>query len=242
MKGKEVSLRAFKEHWANPYYGETNNPGIYSRFSRGNVDFFLTDGRYHRWRNRDTNVVQKSMLGPVQLQWLKRELLLSTAPVKILVSGSEFQSNGTEDSWASFKRERDELLEYLQNAEISGVLLISGDRHYTGAYQVKTNWIEVTAGPIGSANATGKNVSEMLLNFSTNKSKFYCVYDIDTRARPPAVALEVYAAGQGLAHRREFTWDEVNGKTKIKTLVAPAKKEPEKPKENAKESETTSAN
>src|SRR2546425_4316822 len=218
MPGKEVSLRAFKEHWANPYYGETNNPGIYSRFSRANVDFFLLDGRYHRWRNKDTNVLHKSMLGPVQLQWLKRELLISTAPVKILVSGSEFQSNGTEDSWASFKRERDELLEFLQNAELPGVLLISGDRHYTAAYQVKTNWIEVTAGPIGSANADGKNVSEMFLNFSTNKSKFYCIYDIDTRVRPPAVTLEVYRAGEGLAQRRAFTWDEVNGKTKIKTL------------------------
>lgn len=229
LKGKEYSLRAFKEHWANPFYGETNNPGIYSRLSRGNVDFFLLDVRYHRSPNKDTNLLKKTMLGPVQLQWLKRELLTSTAPVKVILSGSEFQSNGTADSWASFKRERDDLLDFLKDAEISGVLLVSGDRHFTAAYQVREKWIEVTAGPIGSRNAETKNVQEMFLNYTPSKSKFYCIYDINTRVRPPLVTLEVYRVGEGLAERRRFTWDEVTGKTKIKTLPVP-KKEPEQPK------------
>lgn len=228
LKGKEVSLRAFKEHWANPFYGQTNDPGIYSRFTRANVDFFLLDVRYHRSPNKDTNLLKKTMLGPAQLQWLKRELLTSTAPVKVIASGSEFQSSGTTDSWASFKRERDELLDFLQHAEISGVLLISGDRHFTAAYQVRTNWIEVTAGPIGSGNIDAKNVSEMFLNYSPTKSKLYCVYDIDTRARPPAVTLEVYRVAEGLAQRRAFTWDEITGKTRIKPLPMPPKKEPDK--------------
>ena len=225
LKGKEVSLRAFREHWANPYYGETNNAGIYSHFSRGNVDFFLIDVRYHRSPNRDTNGLTKTMLGREQLQWLKRELLTSTARAKVILSGSEFQSNGTVDSWASFKRERDELLDFIKDAEISGVLLVSGDRHFTAAYQVRTNWIEVTAGPIGSGNADAKVVSEMFLNYSPTKSKFYCVYDIDTRSRPAAVTLEVYRVAEGLAQRRVFTWDEVIGKTKIKTLPMPPSKQ-----------------
>jgi alkaline phosphatase D len=231
LKGKEIALRAFREHWANPYYGETNNPGIYSRFSRANVDFFLIDVRYHRSPNKDTNLLTKTMLGREQLQWLKRELLTSTALVKVILSGSEFQSTGTVDSWASFKRERDELLDFIKDAEISGVLLVSGDRHFTAAYQVRTNWIEVTAGPIGSGNADAKVVPEMFLNYSPTKSKFYCVYDIDTRVRPPAVTLEVYRVAEGLAQRRVFAWDEVIGKTKIKTLpIPPPKKEPEKEK------------
>ena len=227
LKGKEISLRAFREHWANPYYGETNNAGIYSRFSRANVDFFLLDVRYHRSPNKETNLTQKTMLGAAQLQWLKRELLTSTARVKVIASGSEFQSNGTVDSWASFKRERDELLDFLQHAEISGVLLISGDRHFTGAYQVRGKWIEVTAGPLGSGNANAKVGDEMFLNYSPTKSKFYCVYDIDTRVRPPAVTLEVYRVAEGLAQRRVFTWDEVLGKRKIKTLAPAPKKEAE---------------
>lgn len=235
LKGKEISLRAFREHWANPSYGETNNPGIYSKFSRGNVDFFLLDVRYHRSPNKDTNLLKKTMLGPGQLQWLKRELLTSTAPVKVILSGSEFQSNGTADSWANFKRERDELLDFLTHAEISGVLLVSGDRHFTAAYQVREKWIEVTAGPLGSGNAEAKNVAEMFLNFTPTKSKFYCIYDINTRVRPPLVTLEVYRVGEGRALLRRFTWEEITGKTKIKTLPPPEKKtDAEKAKETSK--------
>jgi hypothetical protein len=61
----------------------------------------------------------------------------------------------------------------------------------------------------------------MFLNFSDSKAKFYCIYDIDTRVTPPAVTLEVYRVGEGLAQRRVFTWDEVLGVSKIKPLPTP---------------------
>ena len=221
MPGKEKSLQTFKEHWANPSYGEPDTPGIYSKFTRGNVEFFLLDGRYYRDPNKATNLLNKTMLGPAQLAWFENALLESTAPIKVLVSGSEWQSNGTEDSWASFKKERSEIFQFIEDHNIRGVLLISGDRHYTGAYQVQQRFIEVTAGPIGSKNADGNNVPEMFLNFSPTKSKLYCVYDIDTAAEPPAVILEVYRVGEGLALRRPFTWAEIQGLTKIKTLPVP---------------------
>ena len=38
--GKQHSLRTFKEHWANPSYGQPSDPGVYFKFSRGDVDFF----------------------------------------------------------------------------------------------------------------------------------------------------------------------------------------------------------
>jgi alkaline phosphatase D len=227
LKGKEISLQTFEEHWANPAYGEPNNPGVYFKFSRGQVDFFMLDVRYHRDRNKDTNVASKTMLGEQQLAWLKRELLASPGKLKVLAAGSEWQSNGTEDSWTSFKRERDEIFAFIEENHIDGVLLVSGDRHFTAAYQVKGKWIEVTSGPIGSSNAKTRNLPEMFLNFSDSKAKFYCIYDIDTRVEPPAVTLEVYRVGEGLAERRVFAWDEVLGRTQIKPL-------PPSPAANAK--------
>jgi len=223
---KERVLQTFREHWANPAYGEPDNPGIYSKFTRGGVEFFLLDGRYHRDPNKATNLAHKTMLGSKQLAWLKRELLASKAPVKVLVSGSEWQSNGTDDSWTSFKQERDDLFKFIEEHHITGVLLISGDRHFTGAYQVKGKWIEVTAGPIGSSNARTRNLPEMFLNLSDTKAKFYCIYDIDTTGSLPKVTLEVYRVGEGLAERRMFTWDEVLGATRIPPLPAPPKPEP----------------
>ena len=65
----------------------------------------------------------------------------------------------------------------------------------------------------------------MFFNYSPTKAKYYCIYDINTQPQPPAVTLEVFRVGHGLAERRAFTWDEVLGKTRIKTLPVPPKAE-----------------
>lgn len=218
LKGKEESLQTFKEHWANPAYGEPGNPGVYFKFSRSGVDFFMLDVRYHRDPNKAKDLAHKTMLGERQLAWLERELLASRAPIKVIASGGEWQSNGTDDSWMSFAAERDGLLRFIETNRLEGVLLLSGDRHFTGAYQARGKWIEVTAGPLGSSNAKTKNLPEMFLNFSDTKAKFYCIYDLNAATSPPEVTLEVYRVGEGLVLRREFTWDEVIGLTKILPL------------------------
>jgi len=225
MKGKELSLQAFKEHWANPAYGEPDNPGVYFKFTRANVDFFLLDVRYHRAPNKATNLAHKPHLGPKQLAWLKRELLASRAPLKVLAAGGEWQSFGTDDSWTSFKEEREEIFRWLDENDIKGVLFISGDRHFTGAYHVRGQWIEVTSGPLGSSPAGVKKSAEAFLDLSATKGHYYCVYDLDTAAAPPKVTLEIYRVGDGLVHRRAFTWDEVLGVAKIKLLPAAPKDE-----------------
>lgn len=226
LPGKAEALRTFTEFWANPAYGETNNPGVYSKFTRADVDFFLLDGRYYRDPNKATNLLHKTMLGERQLAWLKRELLASKAAVKVLASGGEWQSHGTDDSWTSFQHERDEILDFIEEHRIEGVLLLSGDRHFTAAYQVKGKWIEVTSGPIGSANSVRtKNVPEMFFNLSDTKAKLYCIYDVDTTGPHPRVTLEIYRVGEGLAERRAFTWEEVLGLRKIPPLPPPQKPE-----------------
>lgn len=224
MPGKEQSLQAFREAWANPAYGEPDNPGVYFKLRRRNIDFFLLDGRYHRDPNRATNLQHKTMLGARQLAWLKRELKASDAPIKVLVSGGEWQTHGTDDSWTSFATERDEIFRFIEEQGIQGVLLVSGDRHFTAGYHVRGRWVEVTSGPLGSSPATVKNTPEMFFNLSETKGHYYCVFDLDTRSSPPQVTLEVYRVGDGLAYRRSFTWDELTGARRIPPL--PKDKDP----------------
>lgn len=221
MPGKEISLRTFAEHWANPSYGEPDNPGVYCKFTRANVDIFMLDGRYHRDPNKAKNLPHKTNLGAKQLAWFKRELLASRAPIKVLVSGGEWQTFGTDDSWTSFKEEREEIFKWIEDNHLSGILLLSGDRHFTGAYQVRGKWIEVTSGPIGSAPAGVKKSAEAFLDLSATKGHFYSIYDLDTTVSPPKVTLEIYRVGDGLAERRTFSWDEVTGAAKIKLLPPP---------------------
>ena len=228
LKGKEESLRTFQEHWANPAYGEPYNPGVYFKFTRAGVDFFMLDGRYHRDPNKAKDLGHKTMLGEKQLAWLERGLRASRAPIKVIASGGEWQSNGTDDSWTSFAAERDGLMRFIETNRIEGVLLLSGDRHFTGVYQTRGKWIEVTAGPLGSSNARTKNLPEMFLNFSDTKAKFYCIYDLNAATSPPEVTLEVYRVAEGLVLRREFTWDEVLGLTKILPLPPSAEAAPQR--------------
>lgn len=226
LKGKEQSLQTFREVWANPAYGEPDHPGVYFKFIRGNVEFFMLDGRYHRSPNKTRDGPDKTLLGARQLEWFKRALVASTAPVKVVAIGVEWQSFGTGDSWTAFQHERDAIYRFLEGQHIEGILFITGDRHFTGAYQVKGRWLEVTSGPLGSSNAKTKDLPEMFLNFSEPKGKYYCVYDVDTRPATPKVTLEVYRVGDGLVERRLFTWDEVLGRTQIPPLSAAAQVKP----------------
>lgn len=224
-QGKQASLATFKQFWPNPGCGETDNPGIYFKFSRGNIDFFMLDGRYHRSPNRAPADGMKTLLGSKQFAWLKRGLENSTAAVKFVACGSEWQKNGHIDSWSSFKREQREFFDFVGQNDIQGVILLSGDRHFTGGYQIDGRLIEVTSGPLGSINYPTQNLPEMFLNLGTGK--MFCVFDVDTTVNPPAVVLEVYRAGDGLVDRRDFTWDEINGKNRLALLPVPRPAESE---------------
>ncbi len=225
-KDKERTLAAFKNFWPNPAYGEPDNPGVYHKFSRAGVEFFMLDGRYHR----DPYTVpeeERTHLGAQQLAWLKRELLASKALVKVIATGGEWQTFSQKASWASFKRERDDLFKFIEDNHITGVLLLSGDRHFTAAYHVLGKYIEVTSGPTGSSNADGKATPEMF--YSGGKGKFYCIFDVDTAREQPAVSLEIYRTGDGQVYKRAFTWEEVTGAAKITPLPPAPAKAPAKP-------------
>ena len=214
--GKEISLATFKDFCPNPSYGEDDNPGIYFTFSRGEIDFFMLDVRYHRSPDKMIDDGTKTMLGRQQLDWLKRRLKASTAKVKIIASGSELQLNSHTDSWTSYPRERAEIASFIENENIEGILLVSGDRHFVGGYQIGGKLIEVTSGPLGSKNFPSKNLPDMFLNQS--EGKLYCVFDIDTTKPQPRVVVEVHRAGDGVIQKVDIPWAAVLGEQKMKTL------------------------
>ena len=220
-KGKDEVLAVFKQFWANPAFGQPDDPGIYFKFTWGDLDFFMLDGRYHRSPNRAKDDGTKTQLGTAQLAWLKRELLASKASVKFLASGGEWQNTGHADSWGSFLRERTDIFQFIEQNRISGVLLLSGDRHFTAGYQIHGRFIEVTSGPMGSIISSPGQLNECFLK--QTEGKLYCIYDVDTTGREPVATLEVYRAGHGLVEQRRFSWDEINGHAKVRLLPTPAK-------------------
>lgn len=129
---KADALKVFKRFWANPAYGEAGNPGVYFKQHYGGVDFFVLDGRYHRDPTDQADDANKTMLGARQKAWLKRELKASTAPFKVLASGTGWSCAENEpggDSWAVYMTERNEIFDFIRDQGIGGVVCISGDSH-----------------------------------------------------------------------------------------------------------------
>ena len=211
--GKEGSLRVFRQWWANPSYGEEQNPGCYYRFSRNGVDFFMLDSRYHRTPNNTPEDGTKTMLGARQLQWLKEGLAASKAKFKVVACGSEWQTFTQPDCWSSFTRERQEILDHISSQQIKGVVLLSGDRHFTAGYQVLGRYLEFTSGPFGSGNGTLTDNSERFTG--ADEGKLWMVLELDPSAPVPSLHYEIWQAGGGLLERRELSYAEVCGEQKI---------------------------
>ena len=212
-KGKEDSLEIFKAHWANPSYGENGNPGIYFTSQVGDIQFIMLDSRYHRTPNQsmDSKDPAKTLLGEKQLKWLEKTLTESTAKIKIVGGGSNFELEGSNDGFKGFKIEQKKILELF--AQTEGVILLSGDRHFTAGYHIGEKTIEITSGPLGSGTVSPRKTPDMF--FKETKGKMFSIFEIDTQTHPPTVTLEVYRAGEGLIRTTEFTWKQINGLERI---------------------------
>ncbi|RBP46085.1 alkaline phosphatase D [Roseimicrobium gellanilyticum] len=215
--GKEQSRQAFHEYWANPVrITEKEDPAIYHTFERSGVGFFMLDVRWHRTPNKDPDGAAKTMLGATQLAWLKRELKASKARVKIIASGSEWQTYSQPDSWAKFLTERDALLSWMQQEGIEGVIFVSGDRHFSAGYHIHDRWVEFTSGPLGSDNPKNPTslVSPETFTFH-HEGKLWTVLDIDCSTAIPAVSYEVWQAGEGMIESTPLAWEAICGRELI---------------------------
>ncbi|MFK7885939.1 MAG: alkaline phosphatase D family protein [Gammaproteobacteria bacterium] len=205
---KENSLAAFKRFWANDSYGSNNVEGIWSRFSYGDVDFFLLDDRYYRGAacsNTNADTDADSMLGEEQLIWLISELKQSTATFKAIVSGSQWnEAGGSQDSWACFSSERDTILDEVMHAGINGVVLLSGDVHKQEVWRVREAsddsyalW-ELTSSSLGHDN--GDCPADENPIFCAAPSESYAIIDFDTTASPPTIEFEARDRGNNRLH------------------------------------------
>jgi alkaline phosphatase D len=140
---KNISRNIWKNYWCNPSYGE-NEQGIYTMTSWGDLDLFLLDDRWWRSADRMKDSVDvkpnpdKRMLGKQQMEWLKNGLLYSSAAFKIIAVGSQALNPVSPfDKWENFPVEYEELMHFLSDNKINGVLFLSGDRHHSEIIKVE---------------------------------------------------------------------------------------------------------
>ena len=164
---KYASRNAFKKYWANPTYG-MNEQGIYTMFTHNDAEFFLLDDRWFRSNDRmqdSTNgdiSKDKKMFGDEQMEWLKNALLYSKGnsltKFRVIVTGSQVLNQYSKyDALRAFPSEYKELLSFLEQNKINGVLFITGDRHHSEVLKLERTagytLYDITVSPVTSSAA-----------------------------------------------------------------------------------------
>lgn len=134
---KKESREIFRNYTLNPSYGYQDE-GIYTKFSYSDVDVFMTDNRYFRSHARYPDSINgqpnpnKTYFGRQQLEWLKNALLSSRATFKIIATGSQVLNfSTTYDCMCHYSYEFRELMNFIKEAKVEGVIFLSGDRHHS---------------------------------------------------------------------------------------------------------------
>ena len=148
---KEGVHNVFCQAWNNPSYGfGDERRGIFFRTRIGPCDVIMLDHRYFRSGEKG------SFLGEEQMRWLEAQLLDCRGPFIILSCGtmwSDYVSNG-KDSWGKWDPDgRERIFQLIEDHQIGGVLLISGDRHGARGFRIPRpsgfNFYEFEAGSLG---------------------------------------------------------------------------------------------
>jgi alkaline phosphatase D len=142
---KEESKKIFQNYWPNPSFGE-NGQGIYTKVSYSDVDIFMMDDRSFRSANamsatdREAGAGRgsgrpnpaKRMWSEQQMEWLKNALLSSTATFKMIATGNQtLNPKSKAECLQDYPAEFNELMEFLTQERINGVLFLTGDRHHS---------------------------------------------------------------------------------------------------------------
>ena len=77
--------------------------------------------------------MDKHFLGTTQLKWLENALTTSDATFKIIAIGSQVLNhlNKAAESMRYFTAEFNELMQFLNDQKINGVIFLTGDRHHS---------------------------------------------------------------------------------------------------------------
>jgi alkaline phosphatase D len=206
----------FERYWANPSYGQRPGPdGIYGAFRIGGAEVFLLDDRF--WRDPDTlpDTPSKTVLGAAQKAWLKDALAASDAPLKVIAIGHQVLADYHEwESYAMFAHERQEILDWIRDQRIEGVVFVDGDRHLSELMRAQLEGVyplyELTASPIANRPfTTGLELPNPIRIGGYGAGYNYGVLELDTTVPPGRLTILLKDDRGDVVLRHEVPLDEL---------------------------------
>jgi alkaline phosphatase D len=196
-KADREALRAvWRQNWNNPV---NEREGIYFNTRIGPVELIMLD-------TRSCSIVEKrgeycSYLGFEQQKWLKDVLLKSAAPFKVISSGtmwSDYITSG-KDSWGTWDTlGREEIFNLVEKENITGVLLISGDRHGARSFKIKRpseftlyEFEAASLGGVPGPEAIAKDSDNQLFGYNGTDVIAFGEFTFDTTGDKPLVVFRL---------------------------------------------------
>lgn len=201
------AARAAYEQYVNSINPESRTEGgVNFLVKAGDVEFYLLDTRSFRSEGETTDDTNKTMLGKEQKDDVKNWLINSEAKFKFLISSvwwNDF-SRHMNESWVSYKTERNELFNFIKENEIPGIILISGDEHSTAVSKLQPSGLyEFTPGPMGWALDTPQEDPQILYKHSWKET--FGLITTDTTTCPATVKMELKDQGNQTLYSLELT-------------------------------------
>jgi len=191
--GKEQSLRGWQQFWRNPGAGTAETAGAFYTFTRGEVQFFVVDGRYHRSPDKAPDDENKRMLGDAQFTWLIDGLKESKAKFKVIASGSTLQHSKT-DGWRIYTFERYRLFDAIRENRIGGVIYTSGDIHSS----------QVVVNP--ESERVGYPLVEVISSgIANSETRSFATIDFDTTLADPSMRIRIIHGDGTLRNDKRWT-------------------------------------
>lgn len=180
-----IGRKAFLDYW--PIRRNPNEPQrIYRSFRWGKaLELFLLDTRQYRDRKHGT------MLGKLQKEWLFEEISRSQAIFKFIATSVPMAGGGN-DRWDGYPRERSEIVGYIREKKITGVIFLSGDLHCAAITRIpKSSGLrDITAGPLAAPLNRISNGTARRYEFFLAENFNFAKITVDPKAEPVHALVE----------------------------------------------------
>ena len=217
LDGKARSQEIYLDFLAEPDSSpRRRQAGIYHAFTHGPPDkrikIYLLDTRYHMQPSGKT----ADLLGGEQWAWLEREVSASDAQLNVFVSSIQIlvRQDLRGEQWYGWPAARQRFFDLLNDAALSGVIFVTGDKHFGTIESSQNGELRPEIFEIMSSGMTASSIvsgnSRALVqvwygpaNVVTEPNFGMIVVDWD--AQPVRVALQIRDGQNGVRLQRQMS-------------------------------------